>query len=136
MCGTLGGWSTFASGFYIRNSKPHSGVDIAECNNTKIRALYDGKIVNYNNSTNDAGGRTLGYVNELGEYIGMCHLSKIHVTHGATIKKGQVIAESGASGYGEENHYGAHIHLAWKPEGISGKWANPRALLERFGASI
>ena len=136
MCGTLGDWSKFASGFYIRNRKEHSGVDIAECNGTKIRALYDGKIVKYNNSTNDAGGRTLGYVNELGEYIGMCHLSKILVTFGATIKKGQVIAESGASGNGEEKNYGYHIHLAWKPEGISGEWANPRALLERFGASI
>jgi murein DD-endopeptidase MepM/ murein hydrolase activator NlpD len=47
------------------------------------------------------------------------HLSKINVVVGQTVKQGDVIGLSGASGLGSETGYGAHLHLAFRKGGTS-----------------
>jgi murein DD-endopeptidase MepM/ murein hydrolase activator NlpD len=107
------GWIT--SGFGIRKHpiakqyKMHNGIDIASPNGTPIKAPANGKIVFAGRS---AGyGKTLVVQHGYGISTMYAHLNKIHVTKGTIIKKNELIAEVGNTGYttGSHLHYEVHV---------------------------
>ncbi|MDR6142597.1 murein DD-endopeptidase [Microbacterium foliorum] len=98
-----------------RNRNPPSGepgTDYAVVVGTPIRAATDGVIVDRKDSTTTATGRYLALRASDGNYIRYLHLQSSSVPLGARVTRGQIIAYSGASGFGSEAGYGAHVHVS------------------------
>lgn len=98
-----------------RNRTPPSGepgTDYAVAVGTPIRAAADGVIVDRKDSTTTATGRYLALRSDDGNYIRYLHLRSSSVLPGTRVARGQVIAYSGASGFGSEAGYGPHVHVS------------------------
>ncbi len=124
------GLSATAAGAYLRpcgevrissswqghkNRNPPSGepgTDYAVITGTQIRAAANGVIVDRKDSTTTATGRYLALRADDGNYIRYLHLQSSTVPLGARVARGQVIAYSGASGFGSETGYGPHVHVS------------------------
>lgn len=124
------GLSATAAGTYLRpcgnvpissswqghkNRNPPSGepgTDYAVVPGTPIWAATNGVIVDRKDSTSTATGRYLALRADDGNYIRYLHLQSSAVPLGARVARGQVIAYSGASGFGSETGYGPHVHVS------------------------
>ena len=124
------GLSATAAGTYLRpcgnvpissswqghkNRNPPSGepgTDYAGVVGTQIRAAANGVIVDRKDSTTTATGRYLALRTDDGNYIRYLHLRSSTVPLGSRVVRGQVIAYSGASGFGSDNGYGPHVHVS------------------------
>ncbi|MDY0984779.1 M23 family metallopeptidase [Microbacterium sp. CFBP9023] len=98
-----------------RNRNPPSGepgTDYAVVRGTPIRAATSGVIVDRKDSTTTATGRYLALRTDDGNYIRYLHLQSSTVPLGARVSRGQLIAYSGASGFGSETGYGPHVHVS------------------------
>jgi murein DD-endopeptidase len=98
------------------------GVDYPVAIGTPVMAVADGIIVKTVNNTLGAGGRMV--LIKHGSYkTDYLHLSKILCVPGKTVKAGDVIGLSGASGKGKERGYGPHLHLSIRKGGtfLTGK---------------
>lgn len=97
------GW--ISSPFGLREGKMHDGIDLAADHGTPIRAAMAGRV----SSAGPRGGYGLAVI--LDHSGGTCtlyaHCSKILVSEGEWVSKGQVIALVGNTG----NSRGPHLHL-------------------------
>jgi murein DD-endopeptidase MepM/ murein hydrolase activator NlpD len=92
------------------------GVDYAVAIGTDVFAVADGVVESTTVTYDGAGGRMI-WLNCDGWRVDYLHLSRIFVVKGQTVKQGEVIGKSGASGLGSKNGYGAHLHLAIRKGG-------------------
>jgi len=87
----------------------HDGIDIAMAVGTPLKAVMDG-VVSY--AGEGSGGRSRGlYItieHENGYRTLYAHLSKFYVKKGDAVKKGQLVALSGNSGFST----GPHLHFS------------------------
>lgn len=122
--------SAFAAGSYLRpcgdvrisdswrghkNRNPPSpepGTDYAVLRGTPVQAAADGMIVDRNDSPAAATGRYLALRGDDGNYIRYLHLNSSAVFPGRRVRQGDVIAYSGASGFGSDTYYGPHVHVS------------------------
>lgn len=88
------------------------GTDYAVGVGTAIRAATDGVIIDRKDSTSTATGRYLAIRGDDGNYIRYLHLLNSTVLLGARVKRGQVIAYSGASAFGSESGSDPHVHVS------------------------
>lgn len=98
-----------------KNRNPPSGepgTDYAVATGTQVRAATNGVIVDRKDSTTTATGRYLALRADDGNYIRYLHLQSSTVPLGARVTRGQVIAYSGASGFGTDTGYGPHVHVS------------------------
>ncbi|MGJ0388313.1 M23 family metallopeptidase [Microbacterium sp. CGR1] len=98
-----------------RNRKPPSGepgTDYAVPRGTPIRAATAGVIVGRKDTTDSATGRYIALRADDGNYIRYLHLTSSSVPNGTRVSRGQIIAYSGASGFGSETGYGSHVHVS------------------------
>jgi len=98
------------------------GVDYPVAMGTEVKAIADGKVNKTVNNVSGAGGRMV--LMQHGSYkADYLHLSKVLVKVGQTVKAGDVIGLSGASGLGKERGYGPHLHLSIRKGGshLTGK---------------
>jgi len=102
----------------------HTGVDFAVPTGTDVLAVADGKI--------EAANWGAAYGTQLvqkvdGGWVIYAHLSKALVKAGATVKKGQHIAESGNTG----NSSGSHLHFEMRDNirWSAGKDIDPKNIL-------
>lgn len=103
---------TFQS--HLDRKSVNPGVDFGCSVGSDVLAIADG-VVSFVDSSNDgAGGRVLHLTFAGGYSCDYLHLSKILVKKGDKVKAGQLIAKSGASGFGKENGYDAHLHLSFR----------------------
>lgn len=143
----------FSSNFGMRTMKSngyvvhrmHEGVDIATKRGTDLYAVSDGKIRSVNKACSQEGfyngqgggclvnGKQMGWGNYVqiefpnGYYVVYAHMSTIpeHIKVGATVKKGEVIGQSGNTG----NTTGPHLHFELRtPEG---KAIDPQFILKK-----
>jgi len=101
----------------------HKGIDLAKIKKAKVYASNYGKVV----ATKYIGiyGNTLIIYHKLGLYTLYAHLSTFKVKEGELVKKGQVIARTGATGavFGDHLHFGVYIQgFAVNPI----EWMDPR----------
>ena len=85
----------------------HTGVDFAVSTGTPVLAVADGKIENAN------WGKSYGnqVVQKVaGGWVIYAHLNAVRVKPGVTVKKGQIVGESGNSG----NSSGPHLHFEYR----------------------
>ncbi|MGN6376728.1 MAG: M23 family metallopeptidase [Sphingomonas sp.] len=90
----------------------HSGIDIAVPTGTPVRAPADGVVILASDHPFTLEGNLLMIDHGMGLNSAFLHLSKIEVTNGEHVRKGEVIALSGASGRAT----GPHLHwsLEWR----------------------
>lgn len=89
------------------------GTDYVVGVGTPVVAVADGVIVGTTTSIAGAGGRMVFLDTTTDGYnFDYLHLSRIDVSPGQSVKQGQVIGLSGASGKGSERGYGPHLHFS------------------------
>jgi murein DD-endopeptidase len=113
--------STVSASFEAhKDRKPPSanpGTDYPCAVGTNAVAVADGVIVAVKNNTSGGAGRLVVVDHGRGWLTEYFHLSRILVRAGQKVKRGQHIAETGASGFGKENGYGAHLHFILRYKG-------------------
>lgn len=101
-----------------RSSEP--GTDFYCPIGTPVYAPGDGRIYGFGNTIGPATGRWVGIDLDNGQRFRAMHFSRI-VRSSGRVKRGDLIAYSGASGYGDEdwswnpNTGGAHTHVTLWP---------------------
>ncbi len=105
--------SRFASIESVRNSRRHTGIDIAAPAGTTIVAAAAGTVTFSGYSGGYGNMLIITHPNSVQTYYGHC--SKLYVSAGATISQGQAIAAVGSTG----NSTGPHLHLEVRKNGIS-----------------
>jgi murein DD-endopeptidase MepM/ murein hydrolase activator NlpD len=105
------------SGFGPRWGKTHNGVDLA-ANAAEIKAPADG-VVDIAAIKNDDCGGTITINHADGFRTGFCHLQKIIVSPGQSVKQGDVIGISGggANDVGRGRSDGRHLHFTLRKDG-------------------
>lgn len=97
---------------------------------TPVLAAASGVVVDVGDSIIPATGRYVTIDLDDGRRVRYLHLSRRHVYVGTRVQWGQHIADSGATGYGEEDWSwnpetgGAHVHMTL--------WANQRYVFGRY----
>jgi len=104
-------------------SIPHKGVDYRAEEGTPVMALNRG-VVRVGNTYRNYG-KTIVVDHGLGLMTFYMHLSKIKVSGGELVKRGQIIGLSGRTGYAEK----PHLHLTVR---INGASIDPVKFLELF----
>jgi murein DD-endopeptidase MepM/ murein hydrolase activator NlpD len=92
---------------------PHKGVDYRAAIGTPVMAINSG-VVRLVATYRDYGN-VIVIDHGLGLMSFYLHLSKMDVQQGDTVQRGQVIGESGQTGYAE----GPHLHLSVRIDGVS-----------------
>ena len=99
----------------------HLGVDLEAKVGTPVYAINDGEVLLSENLS--SYGNTLIIDHGLGIFSFYCHLSEFKVSKGEKVKRGDVVALSGDSGYAVE----PHLHLTVK---INGSSVDPLRFIE------
>ena len=98
------------------NNEFHEAIDIANCEETPIRATADGKVVF--SDWQGSYGRAIMIDHGHGFATRYCHISVLIAKVGEQVKRGQVIALSGSTG----SSTGPHLHYeVWN----NGRPVNP-----------
>ncbi len=100
----------------IFNNKPrssHKGIDIKVPYGTPVKASNSGRVVLASDLY--CAGKTVIIDHGMSVFTMYCHFSKIRVTRGKLVKKGEIIGEIGATG----RVTGPHLHWGVKVSGIS-----------------
>ncbi len=105
---------------------PHGGIDLAAPRGTPVRAANAGHIVLARHLY--LPGNTIIIDHGLGIYTIYAHLSRFLVHEGDMVKRGQIIALSGATG----RVTGPHLHFGCYIEGIK---IDPQSLLDLLGVA-
>lgn len=108
-----------------------AGVDYYCVIGTEIHAAGDGSVVETGGSIDDATGRYVTVDLDDGRRVRYLHLSRYRTSTGNRVRRGDVIAESGASGYGSEffgasgmadfpwrDTGGPHVHVTLWPRQV------------------
>ncbi|MBV1854854.1 M23 family metallopeptidase [Catellatospora tritici] len=98
-----------------RNRTPPSaepGTDYAVGTGTPVAAASTGTIRLVKADTSGATGRVVGVALDDGNYVRYLHLSRITVSTGQRVSRGQTIAYSGASANGSDSGVGPHVHTS------------------------
>lgn len=114
----------------------HSGIDIVGTGNSTddIIAHSDGTVVwvqHYNQNNASTAGTNLSYGNAVkikhsnGYHTLYAHMSRVDVSEGQTVKKGQVIGHMGNTGHS----YGAHLHFEVRKGSGYSTTVNPKPYL-------
>ncbi|WP_105567122.1 M23 family metallopeptidase [Microbacterium halophytorum] len=103
------------------------GTDVECPIGTSVYAPADGEITQVNLSNANATGRYVAMKTDGGAWFRFLHLSGSPVTVGQQVSQGDVVAVSGASGFGSDYGYGAHCHITF--------WSGPSASMPSFGAT-
>ena len=103
-----------------KNRKPPSvnpGTDYTCGYGTTVVAVKSGTVTIADSNNDGSGGRYIHIDHHDGTATEYLHLSIVEVRVGQAVTQGQEIAKSGASGFGSDHGYGAHLHIALKVNG-------------------
>jgi murein DD-endopeptidase MepM/ murein hydrolase activator NlpD len=118
------------SGFGQRWGRLHNGVDLA-ANAIEVKSPADG-VVDVGAIKNDSCGGTIIISHAGGYKTGYCHMQKIIVKPGDTVKQGQVIGISGGGkdDIGRGRSDGRHLHFTLRKDG---KVVDPMDYINKTG---
>ena len=105
--------SRFASVESVRNSRSHTGIDIATASGTPVVAAASGTVTFSGYSGGYGNMLVVTHGNGVQTYYGHC--SKLYVSAGATVSQGQTIAAVGSTG----NSTGPHLHFEVRKNGVT-----------------
>lgn len=87
------------------------GVDYTASYGSPVYAPLSGKVTG-TTSASGSGGRMVYIDLDDGNGVDLLHLSVIQCSVGQRVAAGQQVGLSGASGYGSDWYYGAHLHIS------------------------
>lgn len=87
------------------------GTDYACAYGSTLVAPEDGIVVDVKHTTSGGTGRYVTIDLNDGRRVRLLHMSKVTVNSGQRVKRGDKVGLSGASGFGKEWGYGAHVHV-------------------------
>ena len=90
----------------------HTGIDIAAGSGTKIRAVYNGKVLKI--GEDDRAGKYIFLEHNDGFVTFYCHCSEITAQAGTIIRQGETIARVGSTGWST----GPHLHFEVRKDNI------------------
>lgn len=95
-----------------RNGRTHAGIDLGVPSGTNVKSPADGVVLDAE-TRNDACGGTLKIDHGGGYVTRYCHLKKINVSNGDSVKQGEVVALSGGgkNDTGRGRSTGPHLHF-------------------------
>ena len=99
----------------------HTGLDIAAESGSKIRAVYNGKVLKI--GEDDRAGKYIFLEHNDGFVTFYCHCSEILAEVGAVIRQGETIAKVGSTGWST----GPHLHFEVRKNNVR---YNPLYILE------
>lgn len=109
----VSGWTRRQVG--TEREHQHHGVDIPLPVGTPIKAAADGVVITAHPIDNNDAGIHVAVKHAGGLVSRYLHLSRLSVSNGQRVQKGQEIGLSGNTGLSE----GPHLHLdLWAPEGL------------------
>lgn len=91
------------------------GTDYAAAYGTSVAAPFGGTVIEIKTNNSGAMGRYVALALDDGRTARCLHLSQVLVPVGMWVFQGQIIAISGASGYGSDWYYGPHVHQTLWP---------------------
>lgn len=105
-------FSQSSKGQAVYNGKGHNGIDLAASIGTQVYSAHDGQVMGTGNTDLTCAGASYGKWILIKHTNGLttlyAHLSLIKVSTGQTVKRGEVIALSGNTGYST----GPHLHFS------------------------
>ena len=99
----------------------HTGLDIAAPEGTKIRAVYNGRVLR--TGEDDRAGKYIFLEHDDGFVTFFCHCSEILAETGAVMRQGETIALVGSTGWST----GPHLHFEVRKNNIR---YNPLFIIE------
>jgi len=105
-----------------KNRKPPSvnpGVDFGVAYGSAVNAAAAGRVELTDNVPDGSGGRMVYIRHSDGSQTQYLHLSEILVSVGQQVAQGQLIAKSGASGFGSNYGYAPHCHVSLYIGGVN-----------------
>ncbi len=105
--------SRYASVESVRNSRTHTGIDIAAPLGTSIAAAASGTVTFSGYSGGYGNMLVITHGNGVQTYYGHC--SKLYVSAGTSVSQGQTIAAVGSTG----NSTGPHLHFEVRKNGVT-----------------
>jgi biotin carboxyl carrier protein len=102
-----------------RATKNHKGVDL-RAKDANIKSPLDGKVTVSDMNHNPLCGGTIDIEHSDGYKTRFCHVQKLLVNKGDTVKQGQVVGISGggAKDPGKGNSMGKHLHWTLMKNGV------------------
>ena len=94
------------SRFGTRSGEPHDGVDLRAAVGTPVHASHDGRVL-YSGTGISGYGRLVVIRHPSGIATVYAHNSRLRVRKGQQVRRGQLIANAGASGRAS----GPHVHF-------------------------
>ena len=91
----------------------HTGVDIAACQGTAIRAAWNGTVTKVGEDSQ--AGKYIFLEHNDGFVTFYCHCSEIVAQKGAVIRQGETIAKVGSTGWST----GPHLHFETRVGGVA-----------------
>lgn len=114
-----------------RSYETHPGVDIPVPSGTAIKAPADGIVKTAHPNHNRQCGGTIDIDYGNGFWSRFCHVKRVDVSQGSTVKRGQVVGLSGGGSDdpGRGNSQGPHLHFTLKKDG---KLVDPMNYVDKF----
>lgn len=111
----------FTSGFGPRWGRMHNGTDFAASHGTPIHATADGVVIH--SGWLSGFGKLVKVQHEFGIVTFYAHMSKIHVSKGQRVSRGEKIGAMGSTG----RSTGTHLHYEVR---VGGKPVNPMKFIK------
>jgi murein DD-endopeptidase len=99
---------------HVNRGSVNPGTDYTAAYGDAVSAVAAGVVTDASNSPSGGGGRTIHVDHDDGSGADYLHLSSLNIAAGARVSQGQLIARSGASGYGSDWYYGPHLHISFR----------------------
>jgi murein DD-endopeptidase MepM/ murein hydrolase activator NlpD len=101
---------------HVARGSVNPGTDYTAPYGSDVWSVADGTVTDITATYGGSGGRMIHIDNDDGTGADYLHLSDStsFVTLGQHVTQSQKIALSGASGYGDEHYYGAHLHISYR----------------------
>jgi murein DD-endopeptidase MepM/ murein hydrolase activator NlpD len=101
---------------HINRGSVNPGTDYTAPYGSVVVAVSAGVVTDVTATYGGSGGRMIHIDHDDGSGADYLHLSDSTswVSVGTHVAQGQQIALSGASGYGSNNYYGAHLHISYR----------------------
>jgi murein DD-endopeptidase MepM/ murein hydrolase activator NlpD len=99
---------------HVNRGSVNPGVDYVDAYGDTVVSVAAGTVTDASSSNGGGGGRTIHVDHDDGSGADYLHLSQVGVSAGQWVAQGQTLGHSGASGYGDDWYYGAHLHISFR----------------------
>jgi multisubunit Na+/H+ antiporter MnhC subunit len=99
---------------HVNRGSVNPGTDYTDAYGDTVVAVAAGTVTDASNDNGGGGGRTIHIDHDDGSGADYLHLASVGVYAGQWVAQGTAIGASGASGYGDDWYYGAHLHISFR----------------------